>query len=134
MNRLTERHLVVVVDDEPGVLSAIRRSLRDEPYQVLTTERPEQALRWLDYRDISAVVSDQRMPGMSGMEFLRRVGERSPVTARIILTAFMGPTTREPGVRVVVDSSIGKPWDDRLLKRTIRDFLSEREWESRGPS
>src|SRR5687767_9555503 len=134
MNRLTERHLVVVVDDEPSVLSAIRRFLRDEPYQLLTTERPEQALRWLDSRDISAVVSDQRMPGMSGMEFLTRVGERSPVTARIILTAFMGLTTREPGVRGAVDSIIGKPWDDRLLRRMIRDFLSEREWESRGSS
>lgn len=132
MNRLTERHVVVVVDDEPGVLSAIRRTLRNEPYQVLTTERPEQALRWVESRDVSAVVSDQRMPGMSGMEVLRKVAERSPSTARIILTAFMGPTTREPGLRGAIDSIVGKPWDDRLLRRMIRDFLSEREWEARG--
>jgi response regulator RpfG family c-di-GMP phosphodiesterase len=132
MNRLTERHVVVVVDDEPGILSAIRRTLRNEPYQVLTTERPEQALRWVESRDVSAVVSDQRMPGMNGMDVLRKVGERSPSTARIILTAFMGPTTREPGLRGAADSIVGKPWDDRLLRRMIREFLSEREWEARG--
>jgi response regulator RpfG family c-di-GMP phosphodiesterase len=129
MNRLKERHVVVVVDDEPGVLSALRRSLRNEPYQVLATDRPEQALRWVESLDVSAVVSDQRMPDMSGTELLEKVAERSPATARIILTAYAGQTSATPGLRQSIECMIAKPWDDRMLKRALREFLSEREWE-----
>jgi response regulator RpfG family c-di-GMP phosphodiesterase len=132
MNRLTERHVVVVVDDEPAVLSALRRSLRQEPYQILATAEPEQALRWVESRDVSAVISDQRMPRMAGTELLNRVGERSPATARIILTAHPGPTAGTPGLKRSIECLIEKPWDDAMLRRTIRGFLSEREWEDRA--
>ena len=129
MNRWTERHVVVVVDDEPNVLSAIKRSLKTEPYQVLATEKPAQALQWVESRDVSAVIADQRMPDMSGTELLDRIRDRHPATARIILTGYPGPTARTPDLPRSVDTIIGKPWDDRMLRRAIREFLSEREWE-----
>ena len=56
MKRLNERHMVVLVDDEPEVLSALKRSLAREPYLVLTTSRPKEALRWVESLDVSAVV------------------------------------------------------------------------------
>jgi response regulator RpfG family c-di-GMP phosphodiesterase len=128
MNRLLERHVVVLVDDEPKVLASLRRALRGEPYFVLTTGDPAQALRWIASRDVSVVVSDQRMPSMDGMELLRRVRERSPATARVILSAYTGETARSPGLRGDVDTLVSKPWDERMLKRVLREFLSEREW------
>jgi DNA-binding NtrC family response regulator len=129
MRRLEERHVVVFVDDEPEVLSALKRSLRREPYQVLTTKHPEDVLRWVRTLEVSAVVSDERMPEMTGTELLARVGEDSPGTARIILTAYPGPTAQVPRLRQSIECMIGKPWDDAMLRRTLREFLSERERE-----
>jgi DNA-binding NtrC family response regulator len=127
MKRSNEQHMVVLVDDEPAVLAALRRSLARERYLVLTTSRPHEALRWVEALDVSAVVSDERMPGMTGTELLRRVQDRSPATARIILTGFGAPFARQPAVRQPAEFMIAKPWDDSMLRLALRDLLSERE-------
>ena len=127
MNRLMERHVVVCVDDEPEVLSALRRSLRREPYLVLTTSCPHEALKWVQSRDVSAVVSDQRMPEMTGAELMAKVSAHSPATARIILTAYTSATAQVPRLRQSIECLIAKPWDDAMLRRAIREFLFERE-------
>jgi len=131
MNRLNERHVVICVDDDPGVLAALSRSLRSEPYQLLTTEQPEVALRWIESRDVSAVVSDQKMPGMTGTEFLAEVSARSPDTARIMLTAYAEDLGSLPKLRLrqSIECLIAKPWDDGSLRQTIREFLFTREIE-----
>jgi len=129
MKRLRERHVVVLVDDEPEVLSALRRSLRREPYQVLSTSRPGEALRWIESIDVSAVVSDERMPEMTGTELLSRVTARSPATSRIILTAYGGEVARVPNLRRSIECVIAKPWDDAMLRSALREFLFERELE-----
>ena len=115
-------HMIVLVDDEPEVLSALRRSLSREPYLVLSTRRPQEALRWVEALDVSAVVSDERMPGMTGTELLDRIFDRSPETARILLTAFAHTAARRPHA---IECMIEKPWDDSMLKRALREFLPE---------
>lgn len=127
MNRLIERHVVLCVDDEPAILAALRRLLRNEPYEILTTDQPDRALKWVDTRDVSLVISDQRMPGMLGTELMERVSLRSPSTARIILTAFPASTVSSPGLRHRTDCMISKPWDSGMLRRTIRQLLVDRE-------
>ncbi|HVE40032.1 MAG TPA: response regulator [Planctomycetota bacterium] len=127
MKRTIERHVVVCVDDEPAILSALRRSLRAEPYDVLTTEDPESALCWVRTRDVSLVISDQRMPGMAGTELLEKVSKRSPSTARMLLTAFAGDTMGTPWLRHWAECMISKPWDNRMLRKTIRQILGDRE-------
>jgi response regulator RpfG family c-di-GMP phosphodiesterase len=127
MNRTIERHVVICVDDEPAILSALRRSLRAEPYELLTTESPESVLKWVGTRDISLVITDQRMPGMAGTELLEEVLKRSPSTARIILTAFPGDTMATPRLRSWTECMISKPWDNVMLRKTIRQMLGERE-------
>jgi DNA-binding NtrC family response regulator len=117
------RPLVVLVDDEPGVLAALKRSLSREPYIVLTTDRPASALRWVELMEVSAVVSDERMREMSGTELLSRVSDRSPETARILLTAFGGSAARRSGPAQCL---IAKPWDDVMLRLALRDLLPER--------
>ncbi len=119
MERLSERPLVVLIDDEPDVLAALKRSLAREPYLVLTTTKPRSALRWVEALDVGAVVSDERMPDMSGTDFLARVSDRSPLTARILLTGFGGR-----GFRSCAQCMIAKPWDDAMLRRALREFLS----------
>ena len=127
MNRLIERHVVVCVDDEPAILSALRRSLRTENYEILTTESPEHALRWVGTRDISLVITDQRMPAMQGTDLLDEVTRRSPSTARIILTAYPGATVATPRLRHRTECMITKPWDTTMLRQTIRRLLLDRE-------
>jgi len=127
MNRTFERHVVVCVDDEPAILSALRRSLRAEPYELLTTENPESVLQWVGTRDVSLVITDQRMPGMAGTELLEELSKRSPSTARIILTAYPGDTIGTPGLRHWTECMISKPWDNAMLRKTIRQMLGDRD-------
>ena len=126
-SRIIERHCVICVDDEPAILSALRRALRTEPYETLTTESPGDALRWVHTREVSLIITDQRMPGMEGTELLQKVSRCSPTTARIILTAYPGPTISDPKIRRRMECMISKPWDSGMLRRTIRQLLKERE-------
>jgi len=132
MNRLIERHVVVCVDDEPAILSALRRSLRTEPYEILTTDSPENALHWIRSRDVSLVITDQRMPKMEGTELLEEVSKRSPSTQRIILTAYPHDAMGTPGMRHWTECMISKPWDNLMLRKTIRQLLGDRELDQRA--
>jgi response regulator RpfG family c-di-GMP phosphodiesterase len=126
---LLGRRVVVLVDDDPETLSALRRSLRREPYQVLSTVRPEEALDWVCSRDVSVVVTDQRMPGMTGTELAEKVYVHSPSTARILLTGHAPEIATAPELRHQVEYLIAKPWDDAMLRQALRSILCEREVE-----
>jgi len=129
MNRVIERPCVVCVDDEPAILAALKRALRLEPYEVLTTQSPEDALHWVSTRDVSLIITDQRMPGMQGTDLLEEVSRSSPSTARIILTAYPGSAYATPGLRRWLECMISKPWDSGMLRRTIRQLLWERQMD-----
>ena len=129
MNRVIERHCVVCVDDEPAILAALRRALRAEPYDVLTTESTAAALQWISTRDVSLVITDQRMPGMQGTDLLAEVSRHSPSTARMLLTAYPGSAYGTPELRRWLECMISKPWDSGMLRRTIRQLLLEREMD-----
>ncbi len=120
-------HTVLIVDDEPETLAALRRLLDREPYDVVTTDRPGLALDWMDRKDISLVISDQRMPEMEGDVFLEGVWKKSPRTSRLLLTAFPEAVVLIPQSRRVLLSVMEKPWNDGLLKRTIRRLLRDQE-------
>src|SRR5579859_4288274 len=102
--------VVVCLDDDPQVLNAVQRALRRESYQVLTTDRPDTALRWLVERGVQLLITDLRMPDMDGGDLIRVVQKRFPETASLILTGFpdQAPTDHPPRL-------ITKPWDDEEL-------------------
>jgi len=77
----TETQVVICIDDDPPVLSAIRRLLRHEPYEVLTTEDPEEVLRIVSSREVALVIADQRMPRMLGTELFKAIGRRDELAA-----------------------------------------------------
>lgn len=118
------RAAVLFVDDEPRILSALRRSLRREHYEVLTAESPARALALLAQRRVDLIVSDQKMRGASGLDLLQEVVRRHPSVGRILLTGWPeeipAEQLRKLGVRVLVP----KPWDDAALKEVIRAHLS----------
>lgn len=120
-------HTVLIVDDDQEVLSALRRALDREPYDVVTTDRPGLALEWLGKKPVSLVISDQRMPEMEGDALLEEVWSRSPMTGRILLTGFPDQVEHLAPARKSLLTVLYKPWDDYELKRTIRTLLRERE-------
>ncbi len=115
---------VLFVDDEESILRSLQRSLRKEPYRVLTAGSGREGLEIIAKEKIELVVSDQRMPVMTGSQFLQQVRERSPDTVRVILSGYAEPN-------IIVDAInnggvyrfIGKPWDDEELKTALRQCL-----------
>jgi DNA-binding response OmpR family regulator len=132
MNRTSldaHRHLwdrgpvVLCVDDDPGILNAVRRSLRDEPWDVITAFSPEEALGWLGAIPIHLVISDQRMPGMTGTQLLEVVRQRFPGTARLFLSGFPTPEAIRRGLEAGGAGVLSKPWNDEVFRSTIRRLL-----------
>ena len=117
---------LLVVDDEACILSVLRRSLRREGWRVLTAGTPDEALRLLDEEPIDAVLSDQKMPRMSGIEVLEVAARRRPNAARILISGWPDEIPPERLAALGVHALIPKPWDDAELKRILRAALAGR--------
>jgi len=117
------RPSLLVVDDEEQILSALRRVLRREGYEIVTTDQPQAALRMLGERRFDAVLSDHKMPGMSGMQLLTRARELQPAVVLLLITGWTEEIPRERLTEVGVRALISKPWDDARLKTTLRRCL-----------
>ncbi|MFC5300925.1 EAL domain-containing protein [Azospira restricta] len=112
---------LLLVDDEPQVLISLSRLLRREGYQILTAGNPQQAFDLLARHRVDVVVSDQRMPEMSGTEFFARVRQLYPQTVRLILTGYSDLDTVTDAVnRGAIYKFLGKPWDDDQVREQIR--------------
>ncbi|BBB70060.1 hypothetical protein UNDYM_5807 [Undibacterium sp. YM2] len=113
---------LLIVDDEPNIGSALKRLLRGEGYHILTATSGQQGLDLLAVNPVQVIISDQRMPGMIGTEFLRIVKELYPDTIRIILSGYSDLVPIAEGVnRGEVFKFLTKPWEDAQLKENIRD-------------
>ena len=122
---LSGNHKVVFVDDDPAVLSALRRALRAEPYDVRMTSSPVVALEWVRQGDVSLMVVDQRMPIMCGTELADHARRISPRTIRVMLTAYPGNALVRHGLAEDVQWLISKPWNDDALRLAIRRLLRD---------
>jgi type II secretory ATPase GspE/PulE/Tfp pilus assembly ATPase PilB-like protein/FixJ family two-component response regulator/RNA polymerase subunit RPABC4/transcription elongation factor Spt4 len=117
---------VLFVDDEEGVLSAMRRIFMDENYQILTATSGEKALGVLETQLVHLLVSDHRMPGMTGAELLKTVKERWPETIRIMLTGHADVNSIMGAVQDgAVFKFITKPWNDEDLRLTVSLALQQ---------
>jgi DNA-binding NtrC family response regulator len=127
---MTETQVVICIDDDPPVLSAIRRLLRREPYEVLTTEDPEEVLRVVSSREVALVIADQRMPRMLGTELFKAIRLKSPGTACVILTGQADLSDIAGAMNDgAVDRLIRKPWDDSDFRKLIRQLLDQKRDE-----
>jgi len=114
---------VLIVDDEVRILTALQRSLRREGYEVLTAERPAEALRILSERSVDLVLSDHKMPGMSGSELLREVADRWPGVVRLLISGWSEAIDEDELRSIGIEALIPKPWDDAELKAILRRHL-----------
>lgn len=115
---------ILIVDDEPFILSAISRLLADSGYEVLTAGNAEQGLALLRNREVALVISDNCMPGRSGIDFLAQVKLLSPKAERMLMTAFANLDTAIDAInRGEIFRFIVKPWDNDKLLGAIEDSL-----------
>lgn len=128
----TETVRILCVDDEPNILSSLRRLFRTEGYQVLTAEGGNTGLKILETESVDLVISDMRMPEMDGATFLEHVQTRWPDTTRLLLTGYADiQSTIEAINRGKIYRYIAKPWDDNdlllIVRQAIERKLLERE-------
>jgi len=122
------QYTVLLVDDEQSILSALRRSLRKEGYNIITAGSGEEALSMLAEQQVQLIVSDQMMPTMSGTEFFRKVRDIYPDTIRILLSGYTNASTLMESVNEgEVYKFFTKPWNDEELKVAIRRSLEQYE-------
>lgn len=112
---------VLLVDDEPQILTALTRLLRKDGYTIDTATGGRAAVERMREQEYAVVVSDQRMPGMSGSEVLREAARLLPHATRVTLTGY---TDIESAIRTVNDGGVQhfllKPWENKQLREVIR--------------
>ncbi|MEW6328241.1 MAG: response regulator [Thermodesulfobacteriota bacterium] len=117
-----EENTILIVDDEANILQSLKRVFRREPYRVLTASSGPEGLEILGKEHVDLIISDQRMPEMSGTQFLARAKDLYPETIRIILSGYTDVDSITEAINVGnVYKFILKPWEDEAFKTTIRE-------------
>ncbi|MEC5163758.1 MULTISPECIES: EAL domain-containing protein [unclassified Janthinobacterium] len=112
---------LLIVDDDVNVLSSLHRLFRPDGYHILTAASPAEGFEMLALHQVHVIVCDQRMPVMSGTEFLSKVKEMYPETIRIILSGYTGLESVLDSInRGAIYRFYTKPWDDTQLRDNIR--------------
>ena len=123
-----KKYTILAVDDEKLILNAIKRLLRNENYTLLTAQSGIEGLRLLKKHNVQLVISDQTMPEMTGLDFLKRVKVEYPEILMIMLTG-----NAEIGIAIDAINETGvykfilKPWENVILKITIRRAIESLE-------
>ncbi len=121
-------HRVLLVDDEANVLRALKRTLADEDYALETSLSGQDGLKLLNEGHFTVIISDQRMPVMTGVEFLKEVKRLSPETVRIILSGYVEVNSILDAINEgEVFRFVHKPWNDEELKTVIRQSIKHYE-------
>lgn len=130
MQTLDRRQTLLLVDDEPAVLSALKRLLRRDGYQILTATSAREGFDLLATHEVQVILSDQRMPEMNGTEFLSRVRDLYPDTIRIMLSGYADLSSVTDSInRGSIYKFLNKPWDDEALRTGVREAFRHCESE-----
>lgn len=126
--RRAHERTLLLVDDEEHVIAALRRTLRREGYRIVSASGGEEGLLRLAEGPVDVILSDQRMPGMDGVAFLRRARDQYPDTVRMTLSGY---TDLQSIIDAVNEGAIykflTKPWDDKRLRGHIAEAFRQKE-------
>ncbi len=118
----TQRRNLLILDDESQILCSLYRVFRKDGYTILKTDDPEVASRYLAEYDVGVILCDQRMPEISGTEFLTKVKALYPNTVRMVLSGY---TELNSIIDAINEGSIykflTKPWDDEQLRQHVEE-------------
>jgi adenylate cyclase len=115
---------LLFIDDEEGVRRSIKRALKREPYKIFTADNGDDGLALINAKlnQIGTVISDFRMPGLDGLETLRRIGRLNPEITRIILTGYATMEAAINATNTGIDGFLTKPFDNVELRAKIHEI------------
>jgi len=124
---MSERTLLLV-DDEENIMSALTRLLRRDGYKIYRANGGKAGLELLQQHEIGVIISDQRMPEMTGVEFLSEVKELYPNTVRMVLSGYTDLNSVTDAINQgAVYKFLTKPWDDELLRKNVTEAFEHFE-------
>ncbi len=127
-HRQGRQRTLLLVDDEESVLSSLRRLLRRAGYKIVVARNGEEGLARLGEHDVDVILSDQRMPGMTGVEFLRRAKELYPDTMRLVLSGYTELQSITDAINEgAIYKFLTKPWDDERLAGHVAEAFQRKE-------
>ena len=128
MKEVSSNNTILFVDDEQNILNSIKRTLMGSPYKIFTALSAKEGLEIMANEEISLVISDFRMPGMDGIQFLKIVKEKYPEVMRIILSGFLDKKTALSSLSFGLSMIyFTKPWDNKQLKNRLKHSLHIRK-------
>jgi YesN/AraC family two-component response regulator len=120
--------LLLLVDDEENITSALTRLLRRDGYTIFRANSGQEGLTLLGQHKFGVIISDQRMPEMTGTEFLSKVKDLYPDTVRVVLSGYTEFTSITEAInRGAVYKFLTKPWEDDLLRAHIQEAFQRYE-------
>lgn len=121
---------LLIVDDEENIISSLKRVFHRDKYKILSATNARKGLEILSKNDVGVIISDQRMPNMTGTEFFSEVKQKYPKSIRIVLSGF---TELKSITEAINEGSVykffTKPWDDDQLRENIQDAFEYYELE-----
>lgn len=118
----SRQHTLLLVDDEENILSSLRRLLRRDGYRILTASGGQGGLDILASEEVDVIISDQRMPHMTGVEFLHLAKARWPDTIRMVLSGYTDLQSITDAINQgAIYKFLTKPWDDDHLRANIEE-------------
>jgi FixJ family two-component response regulator len=130
MNRSdkTRERTLLLVDDEDNILRSLVRLLRCDGYKILTANSGAAGLEILSKNDVGVIISDQRMPQMSGVEFLIQVKKHYPDNVRMVLSGYTDLKSVTDAINEgAIYKFLTKPWEDHLIRVHVKDAFIHRE-------
>ena len=128
LGRRSRERTLLLVDDEENIVAALRRLLRSEGWRVLSATSAEQALQLMARHEVDVILSDQRMPGMTGVELLRRARQLYPDTIRLVLSGYTELQSITDAINEgAIYKFLAKPWDDEQLRAHLREAFALKE-------
>jgi len=126
--RRSRQRTLLLVDDEENIVAALRRLLRAEGWQLLSATSAEQALELMARHEVDVILSDQRMPGMTGVELLRRAKQLYPETVRLVLSGYTELQSITDAINEgAIYKFLTKPWDDVQLRAHLREAFAMKD-------
>lgn len=125
---IQRKRTLLLVDDEASILTSLRRLLRKDGYEILFGNSGEEGLALLTQYPVDVILSDQRMPNMTGVEFLRRVKTAYPDTVRMVLSGYTELQSITDAINEgAIYKFLTKPWDDEQLRANIAEAFRYKE-------
>ena len=118
---------LLLIDDDEWVRDSMRLFFESEGCHILTMETAEEGLNALKKQDFDIIIIDYRLPGLDGLEFLRRIQKRYPVAMKILITAYVNEKLVAEARKLGVHEYISKPFTSEAIEASLNRLIENRE-------